>query len=1219
MGHAQNIVFDPSYNEVSSLTFELPAVVDGEAVPYYEQVVGMNVVDYQGVGQFILTNPVENNDGILCKKECKAYSLEYELTYKKFFVSKGTYNFWNPVAQKGTILGMILDLMPSWKPGRIDESLIGVYRTFELNGSENIYNVIKSKLQKTYNCIFEFDTYERTISVRDVSSYVKIDEVYLSLDNLVKNLEIEEQTENIITCLDVNGADGVDIRMVNPMGINKIYNLDYWMTPQYFSDEMIGKYFRWKQAFQDAQTPYYNLTIHKMLKTTQLLSEKARLVEIQGQLKAQENLQAVYIEALSEGVGTAADFEYKLNTVRTEIARLNGLIAAQKALVSSSEAAIADLTEQQQAINAETSLSYYFEDAELKILDHYIKEDAISESSFVYPTAQNYKADDQTWLMDSTQVSVLSNIQTLADEDGELFTARGGSIQFGTFGGDLVSATYERKTTGEFLLTAYLAEGRVTDADDGSVTAYKNACLTISGKSGGITNQTIEAGSYKQRAVFTITEAVAYFTVNLTEYDKFAVSWDLFNYGMECLEKFAYPSYKFNISVANFLSLDEYLVFQQQLRLGDRVYIDTEKGVLKPVCIGAHIENENPSALTMAFNDTFSANDPAFGLAELLEQSVSMGHTLDTERFSYSEYIASGADTSVKEYMDQALDLAKKDIMSTTGQGISMGSEGMRLRQKLADGTYHDEQTWIVNNKILFTDDNWQTVKGLVGKFEDPNLGSMYGLMMPYISGTILAGNNLIIESAKKDGDKSVFRVDGSGAALYNASFDLYQKYSSGGQTYGRHISLNPDVGIAIGGEGMYTEQNGQRTFHQDKAKFWADTQGNVHFSGDLTGATGTFTGALHVGAKDAYGNVTAFHVNEQGQLYMGASTFDAAPFKVDTNGKMTATGGAFTGTIDVGGTKTANGWTGGFHVDTYGNLQMGTPSYNQYGQLVYPFTVDSSGNLYANSANISGTITASDIDVNPTTAARLDSLLRNYSTFYGGNITDLDASHITTGTLSANVVEAISISADKITSGTLDAGAITLSNDYGGFMSGTGKADDGNGGTVTTEGAMIYGGPADFAFNYLIATTMGVRMQSEDKYFGIFKSGYSTNINGLGGSDRRLKHDIQLLDETADQLQKVYMALRPSTFAMNGDKRDQRTIGFIAQEVEDAFVSAGIDPTGYHIVRAPVSDDINRDNYMLYYNEFTAWNVYMIQKLYARVEELETELSLLKEKTNDN
>lgn len=1176
MGHVTSVELDPMYNEVSSLSFVLPATVDGVTVPYYDQVVGMNIIDLREVGQFVLTNPVEHDDGIQRYKECKAYSLEYEFTYKKFFLAKGTYNFWNPVAPHNTILGMILDIMPSWGPGNIDATLVGVYRTFELNGSENVFNVIKSKLQKTYNCIFTFDTYNRTISVKDVSAHVKLDEVYLSLDNLVKNIEIEEDTESIVTCLDVNGADGVDIRAVNPMGTNKIYNLDYWMNNGAFSYGMKTKYEEWKTAFQAAQMPYYNLTIHKMLQTTKLLAERSDLVQLQDDLKSQENLQAVYIEALSEKLEPVSDFEQKLLTARNEIARLQASITIQNNLIAETQSEIDALTAQQKETNTATSFDKFFDEAELQLLDRYIKEDSISESSFVMPSSKNYNVDDQHWLVNGESVSLVSNLEQLQTDDGVLFTARGGTITFGAFTGELVSATFERKASDQtFLFTAYLASSEVQDQTTGETTAYKNACLSIAGTAGVVAPVVAPDHSlYSHSVDFAITEATAYFTVNLTEYDRFAVSWDLFNYGMECLEKFAYPTYQFKIEVANFLSLEDYIHFQKQLTLGDRVYLQTGDHVITPILIGAHIEYEHLDTLAMTFNDTFSANDPAFGLAALLEQSVSMGHTLDTDRYSYAEFIASGADTSVKEYMDNALDVARQEILSSAGQQITWGSEGLRLRQKLEDGTYHDEQTWMVNNKILFTDDGWQTVKGLVGKFNDPNLGDMYGLMMPYLSGTIMASNNLIVESAKQDGGKSVFRVDGDGAALHNATFDLYNESAN------LQITLNPDLGIAIGTSSLYSidETTTQKTLNEDNARFWADTDGNLHLKGIIEAEGGTFSGEL----KAATGTFS-------GELSAATGSF---------SGKLEAATGSFAGDISAA--------TGTFR----GEIAITSADGSKF------FMVDSLGNLYANSATISGTITASDIDVNPTTATRLNDLLKSgYSYFDGSYITNLNAGHITAG----------SISTDLLSAGSIDADKICIRNNSGGLMQGTGGYTDLNGLYHTTSGIMLYGGnilPAWLGGTgqpsyYVIATDSGVRMQAVNHWISVWNGGAGTNATTFSTSDRRAKHNIVCLKDS-ENIDVFYRQLTPVSFIRNDDPTEKIQYGFIAQEVESALNAAGLDSSIHAMVLRHEVDGYE-DEYMLSYNDFISLNTYMIQKLYARVEELETQISLLKENTNDN
>lgn len=196
---AKNISCSLSYNEVSELTFEIPQIVNGIHTPCYDLIVGMRIIEWVGVGCFVLVNPSIQNDGISEIKQCKAYSIEYELTYKKIFIEEGTYNFWSPVESGNTILSMILEVAHGWTIGTIDERLIGKYRTIGVQ-NQNIYDFIKNSLQDKYQCVFEFDTYKKEINVRSVEDIVEESSVFLSTENLIKEISIEENTEDICSC-----------------------------------------------------------------------------------------------------------------------------------------------------------------------------------------------------------------------------------------------------------------------------------------------------------------------------------------------------------------------------------------------------------------------------------------------------------------------------------------------------------------------------------------------------------------------------------------------------------------------------------------------------------------------------------------------------------------------------------------------------------------------------------------------------------------------------------------------------------------------------------------------------------------------------------------------------------------------------------------------------------------------------------------------------------
>lgn len=1013
LGCAYNLKMDLCYNEVSTITFDLPRYVDGVATPGYKDVIGTRIVDVDGWGQFILMDPGTENDGVYETKNCSAYSLEYEFTKKKMSLEESTYNFWNPTAQNETVLGIILEYMPSWSVGVVDSELVGRYRTFSVS-NVNVYDFIKSTLQKTYSCIFEFDTYNRTINVRHTNTDSVEEPVYISLDNLAKKITVREDTKSIVTALDVNGADGVDIRTVNPIGTNKIYNLDYFMNTSHFSQEMIDKWYAWKTACQDNEMLYYNISIERMLKYAEYLTKKNEYDEdVDIDLAALKNEQAAKIDFIATltanqlyvglsstpptsqyGVHEPSVGGYErvqllyvrrktipddtenllyenstdivfptatapwyngqgdkfakywiifdapvggnvvvygsiskptvINTgytmrfqsgkltmnladipsldMRTYIQTLTELQAI-KEQIDEMEDQLADfndeigevwndymqLGEQIAEINRACAMSNYFTAEELLILDRYFIEDSIQDSSFVISTVKDYTDAGYSVDVQSTTIEFNASDITsfLTYQDREVFSIRGGSVTFTdpVISASVIRAVMEIKNDNSFVLTAYLGRGNL------GATSYPSGCISVCGTHSRHQDNLHEdeeinaATASGSNIILDIDNLQLYFTQNTTEYEQYAVEWDLLEYGRDCLSKLAFPSYTFGVSSENFFALEQFKQFVDQTKLGQRVYLQVdEESLLKPILIKVSIDFNDITSLSLEFGSTFNASDNAFHLIDLLEKSVSMGKTVDTNRFNYNSFIDSGASTAVKDFMDGALDVSKNAVLSGNNMEISWDSSGFHCRRKDGQGGYSDQEIAIVNNSIVFTDDGWKSARMAIGHFVDANTGESWGVVAPNIVGTLLAGQNLVIESRKKDGGIAVFRVDGDGAVLHNARFDI--------EDANRHIVLDPKLGFAIGAYPVITTVGDEEAIdvgtvsNPGNAKFWVDTDGNVMFRGTLEGCDGTFSG----------------------ELYGGTISIGNGTFAVDANGNMTANNGVFKGTVEGATYKDSSG-----------------------------------------------------------------------------------------------------------------------------------------------------------------------------------------------------------------------------------------------------------------------------------------------------------------------
>lgn len=910
LGYAFNIQAELCYNEISTLSFDVPKYVDGELVPHYNDIVGMRIVNLVGYGRFILIDPVENKDGKKIIKSCRAYSLEYEWTYKKMSID-GTYNFWNPTQSETSILGIMLSYLPSWSVGSVDDDLVGRYRTFTEN-NVNIYNFAKSTLQEKYGCIFDFDTYNRRVNVRSTNTESATKPVFISLENLAKSIEIEEGSENIVTVLDVNGADDVNIRNVNPNGSNKIYNLDYFMNESYFptdQSEMIAHWSAWKARYETLQPQFYWLSIRRMIVTENIVVTSGKLNEMRNSdLEALYMRRSAIVEALGGVRDTSStvytDLQAQLDAVNGDIEDLEEEIEQQEYYIGSEDADDDpnpnSLYAQKRSFTAQietivTSLKFetcgIFTDQELLVLDRYFKEDAIEDSSFVMPTVNNYSpsaasgaitqldlvisssgsADEAT---PGAEVHVVSSTETIYSfAKGNLnlrFAIDGNSKTF--ISNDIVAATvdvYKVGTRKHAVASIHCARGHFVTSGEPNQ-EVENLFISITGE--GIesvgrktTSSTTATYSFEVLTPYDTSTANIYMTEDMSDFAKFSVEWELFEYGTQCLKKLSEPTYTFSVDAANFMALDAFQTFARQLSLGEKVILDLgEDQIIEPILVKVNLDFENPTSLKLEFGNKYYISDSAFQLADLLDQSISMGKKLDVSQYSYESFINSGASTEVRRFMDSALDVARNKVLSSTGQGVSWDSSGLHLRKYLDDSNpdagFEGEQIAMINNSIVFTDDGWQTAKMAIGKIFDENLASpissdaaydstktyyykntntgryekwtggasdwatrpqlysndatAYGIVAPYIVGTLLAGNNLVIDT-----DDGSFKVDSSGVHVDSLKFFI---------THNGGSSSTP-IDQALEDAGIKTYYQGTEPTDPKDGDLWYDTSTNPY------------------------------------------------------------------------------------------------------------------------------------------------------------------------------------------------------------------------------------------------------------------------------------------------------------------------------------------------------------------------------------------------------
>lgn len=278
-----------------------------------------------------------------------------------------------------------------------------------------------------------------------------------------------------------------------------------------------------------------------------------------------------------------------------------------------------------------------------------------------------------------------------------------------------------------------------------------------------------------------------------SEAEQMDVKKSLLKAGTEELEKICKPRLSFDATMANLLAIPEFAPLRWQFKLGNFVSV----GLREPYNISANVKKarllevninfEDDSDFSCTFGDLISTKSEIDKHTDLLSQAVTVAKQVATHSANWQK--GANKATALDNAINDGLKDAALSIGAANGQSIVWDQYGIRGR-KLKDGTtdqYDDKQFALINNKLVFTDDNWATSKAAVGEFEIDINGvkqNMYGMLADAIVGGYIQGTEIVGGKLKIGGSGGTFIVNedgsveiktGDGSELY-ATTDALQK-----------------------------------------------------------------------------------------------------------------------------------------------------------------------------------------------------------------------------------------------------------------------------------------------------------------------------------------------------------------------------------------------------------------------------------------------------------
>lgn len=343
-----DLSISPNIGTLATLTFKVPY---DENIKYYKKLRNKRIIKVEGFGQFRISNASDENDGITRYNTITAQSLECELNDVIVTILEGTYKLWNSVTPSESLLGKILAYLPNWSVSEVDDDLRDVSRTFQ-ETTTGAYGFLMGEVSDTYECMFLFDTFNRTIKVKTYNGVINKTDIIAGHSNLVKKLGIEEKSDGIFTCLNVIGAGDLSTNLVNPLGTSKIYNYKYYMEyrdedgESLMSDGLIAALTSWNTKFQNALSSYGTLLTSIKNTNKELVVLKGELTALDGQYLA---LEGVYKSKYEQGLDYT-DTWSQMQSKQTEI-------EAKKLQVNNKETQLNALLTQKTTINNDLSLT----------------------------------------------------------------------------------------------------------------------------------------------------------------------------------------------------------------------------------------------------------------------------------------------------------------------------------------------------------------------------------------------------------------------------------------------------------------------------------------------------------------------------------------------------------------------------------------------------------------------------------------------------------------------------------------------------------------------------------------------------------------------------------------------------------------------------------------------------------------------------------------------
>ena len=1358
-GKSRNLTL--RFNDLSELTFEVDSkitlsnntVVDLEAYDYIQT---KRLVYATNIGWFQISGVDEHDNGVVTYKTVKAESYQSVLKNKGFISEERVYCFYNPndphddrydstkedsipsvLGQWSKQLGIKQALgqglsepttpYDDWTVTYIHASLIyagtgSKCRTFKESATYG-YDWMVNDVEEAFEVVILFDFMYKTIHVMTPNEVAQRVNVIYTFNNFMKNVDINEASDDIVTVLNCNG-DNCDITAVNPTGTNYICDFSYYMDKtnyRWMSSALIAKLEQWK-ADCAAEKDTYEGYIENIRTLYQSATEKETLLQEMSlslaDLRTAQNKRTV----LGSGKPGSLCGIVTAESVKSYRTTKNGVetVVGGRSIMPGTDYHSTDFTgaetitayqyspkyddetrqwDWSQAGEAKTGTAdeivafnlsddntsgvsyWYFSDVndnssycKLQSAVTVNKDSATSTNycggfdryiAYTYPSyvgtlprKADLSVDDTTTLTLEDLLNDVHNTSmswgdikakySISDDAGgttvytdkvsvwiNLREQRVKELNIDLYGYGFTPSGYQcdyKKTVDTkdgFIYVTTGSGGKLLPTDDslyGRINTLQSQISSIASR--------LNILSYFADTPTLLRELNCYWIEGDYTNDNIAVleettpeeeidlANELLDAGYIELSKVCQPRFSFSIESIDATKQYEFKDQMRLLELGKIITIEKDEGLwYYPALLEISMNLDNSEEFSMTFANAMRLDDWGYTYADLISDASSTSRKVSANWQDILAYSKERAEISslIKDPLDTTL---RASFANMVNQEFTVDKNGILGRKKVSKTSdeFEDEQVRLINNLLIFTDDNWKTAKTALGKIAyqamdeygnlvyesdgvTPKMVTSYGLIAETIIGQLIIGERLCIRNQGRTitigADGITIKTKVENEEGQDEEVIVFRAASDGTlivRNYATAESVASAIELAENGIKAYVKSDGGSTdsfgwsltsdgfylYSGSTSPVMAVTSKKAVFAGELSAAVGTFKGSLSA----ATGTFA-------GELKAATGTFE---------GELKAATGSFTGTVTAD-----QGKIGGWNITGEALYKDYVEEGNKYHIGLHAALYHGEdGSLTGKAAIDNSTVFEVDVNGYPILYFRPNGLLHAEKAEISGEIAGELQDGIKIGTNGICTLSAYNYG-HGIAGCTLkysDNGYLSIGGGSGGSevtMRTSGYltlVTDTQAGSIVLKGKNLTLGNADAGSDKL-ETSQGL----------LYGSWTWKDSSAALTSDARLKTDIAEIDERYDVF---YDNLKPSVFRYKTGTSHRLHTGFIAQEVLSALNTAKISTADFAGYVAQESQD--GITYCLRYEEFIALNTAQIQKLKNRVAKIEETLAKLQE-----